>query len=608
MRSSTSFGYGYDAVGNRISKTAGSATDTYTYSTTSNRIASVAGATSRSFAFDENGSTVGDGTNEYAYDARGRMVQSSNTTSGATAYQVNALGQRIRKTNSSEDRIFLYDTRGRLIGESTPSGVPLREYLWLNDQPLAVAVSPTSGTQCPATPTRDRSGTFIPFDVRERIEAKAGRPGPRGWEWALGPSIGTAGGFVQTDVDWVSGKLYGYRLVYEAGGSASLEVRDGAAVVASARWNGAAPMRSGNAVRLLLRIDDQGPDSRAVLTIDTVDGQAIGERIVVRGSDTRAPDAERRIYSGDSLKDGFTIEGTLRLVYPARTTPIRREFDLRVTAGNVECATTVQTTAALYYVHTDHLNTPRFVADGNGTTVWRWDQQEPFGATPPNDDPDGDGVKFEFSLRFPGQYADRETGLAYNYFRDYDPAIGRYAKSDPIGLGGGMMNTYGYVWQSPLMFFDSFGLECWWLDLGNAEKCELTGLRRQKPTQTYQSKEWFPAPDPTSPSLTIAPIPPMPEPGWKLVWRTVFKEKGYWEAEFECKVWATYVCRDCGKITFYPGNKPLGKKWEKEADSDYDEVTRYGSWSNVNPPTGPYDLDVGGGRRPGPRPSPRLPR
>ena len=41
--------------------------------------------------------------------------------------------------------------------------------------------------------------------------------------------------------------------------------------------------------------------------------------------------------------------------------------------------------------------------------MWRWDQQEPFGATPPNDDPDGDGVKFDFPLRFPGQYFDRET-------------------------------------------------------------------------------------------------------------------------------------------------------------------------------------------------------
>ena len=41
-------------------------------------------------------------------------------------------------------------------------------------------------------------------------------------------------------------------------------------------------------------------------------------------------------------------------------------------------------------------------------------------------------------VRFPGPYADVETGLFYNYFRDYDPQTGRYVQSDPIGLTGGV--------------------------------------------------------------------------------------------------------------------------------------------------------------------------
>ncbi|WP_041522400.1 RHS repeat-associated core domain-containing protein [Gilvimarinus agarilyticus] len=91
----------------------------------------------------------------------------------------------------------------------------------------------------------------------------------------------------------------------------------------------------------------------------------------------------------------------------------------------------------------------------------------------------------EQPFRFPGQYFDGETGLYYNYFRDYDPGLGRYVQSDPIGLSEDFSNpmmrvietlnareysrnndsalvrinhVYAYSRQNPLTYADPLGL------------------------------------------------------------------------------------------------------------------------------------------------------
>jgi RHS repeat-associated protein len=90
------------------------------------------------------------------------------------------------------------------------------------------------------------------------------------------------------------------------------------------------------------------------------------------------------------------------------------------------------------------------MTDAAAAVKWRADY-EPFGKAT---------VKatstIENNLRFPGQYFDRETGLHYNYFRDYDPNSGRYIEADPIGLEGGS-NLYLYANASPTMYTDPTG-------------------------------------------------------------------------------------------------------------------------------------------------------
>lgn len=114
----------------------------------------------------------------------------------------------------------------------------------------------------------------------------------------------------------------------------------------------------------------------------------------------------------------------------------------------------------VYYVHNDHLGTPRAITDTVGDVMWTWDG-DPFGSVKPDGITAGKGknaATFTFNLRFTGQYYDAESGLHYNYIRYYDPSTGRYVTSDPIGLNGGM-NTYAYVGANPLRWIDSNGLD-----------------------------------------------------------------------------------------------------------------------------------------------------
>jgi RHS repeat-associated protein len=114
-------------------------------------------------------------------------------------------------------------------------------------------------------------------------------------------------------------------------------------------------------------------------------------------------------------------------------------------------AGTLAVQTSVGYIYADHLNTPRVIArSGDHAVLWRWDNLDAYGFIQPNS-------SYTFNLRFPGQVADKETGLFQNHHRDYDPGTGRYLQSDPIGLAGGI-NTYGYVGGNPVNFIDPNGL------------------------------------------------------------------------------------------------------------------------------------------------------
>ncbi|MBN6529315.1 RHS repeat protein [Acinetobacter pittii] len=104
----------------------------------------------------------------------------------------------------------------------------------------------------------------------------------------------------------------------------------------------------------------------------------------------------------------------------------------------------------VYYIVTDHLNTPRRLVDGvTHAVVWSWDSTA-FGVGNPTG-------SITFNLRFPGQYYDVGTNQFYNHNRFYNPELGRYMEPDPIGLEGGL-NPYAYAANNPVMNVDPSGL------------------------------------------------------------------------------------------------------------------------------------------------------
>ncbi len=142
--------------------------------------------------------------------------------------------------------------------------------------------------------------------------------------------------------------------------------------------------------------------------------------------------------------------------------------------------------AVTYYMHVDQVVNPQKLTDGSGLVVW--DRvADPFGV-----EIAATGSLTQ-RLRFPGQYADDETDLFQNWNRDYDPSLGRYVQSDPIGLLGGI-NTYAYVEGNPLKFVDPKGLQqnkrfrdCDKAEIDACyEQCTPRGIESCKVPQTFR--------------------------------------------------------------------------------------------------------------------------
>jgi RHS repeat-associated protein len=101
-----------------------------------------------------------------------------------------------------------------------------------------------------------------------------------------------------------------------------------------------------------------------------------------------------------------------------------------------------------YAIVTDLVGSPTELTDPDGTLAGH-QQQTLWGNTTWRG-------RADTPLRFPGQYADPETGLHYNQHRYYDPVAGAYLTPDPLGLAAAP-NPHSYV-MNPQVLADPLGL------------------------------------------------------------------------------------------------------------------------------------------------------
>ena len=146
------------------------------------------------------------------------------------------------------------------------------------------------------------------------------------------------------------------------------------------------------------------------------------------------------LYSDEGLAGEYTETGTQIRAYGWQPGSVWGTDPLFMKEGS-----------EYYFYHNDHLGTPQKMTAVNGAVVWSA-KYSSFGQAFVDQ-----ASTVENNLRFPGQYYDVETGYHYNYHRYYDPQIGRYLRTDPIGVDGGI-NLFVYCLNDPVNLVDPEGL------------------------------------------------------------------------------------------------------------------------------------------------------
>jgi len=413
--SSWNIAYTYDGVGNRLSKVTNGRAEMGAYEAGSNRLS---GYGARQYTLDRNGNMTAVTVDQvpattYVYSSHDRLLEIVDENSAATraAYRYDALGQRVEKATATAVRNYIYGLNGEMLAILDGSGKILHEYVYLDGQPVVDLGEVADGT--------------APSTAVERI-IDNGDASVHGANWQTKSSSAAVNG------SYLQNRKRDDRAIYWyidqpgfAGGSHDVYVK----------W--LQPAGDGSSTTYEVRVAG-GTTHRVTIGHE---GRAFGDWVYLGNFDFAPAGSGPAQYVGlTGFNNSYGLEGTFLEADAVKVVPTY------IPGG----------TSNLRFIHGDHLGTPQIVTDESGAVIWSA-RYLPFGEAATDEDSDADGNAYTLDLRFPGQYYDEESGLHYNHFRTYDPTLGRFLESDPIGMEGGP-NPFLYAKAHPMRFTDPLGL------------------------------------------------------------------------------------------------------------------------------------------------------
>ncbi|MGW7601713.1 putative T7SS-secreted protein [Streptomyces antimycoticus] len=468
--------YARDALGRTVAThTADGTETTFAYDAASRLTRAANPDTDLSRTYDVRGrvltETVGGRTTSYAYDAAGNRTERITPSGLRSAWTYDAAGRPLSLTTADNALHFAYDAAGRETARTFGDDVTLTQAWDALDRMTGQTVTGPANALI-----QHRAYAYRPDDHLTEIRELTS--GTRRFD--LDP-VGR--------VTAVHAHGWTETYAYDAAGNLTHATAPGHEATGDREFTGTVIHRAG---RTTYEHDAQGRLTRR--TRKLLNGQTRTWTYTWnpedRLTDATTPDGERWHYTYDPLgrrtakqrvaKDGtaadridFTWDGTrLAEQTTAEGTTLTWDYapdthrPLTQTEHHTPREPAAETSPVLrrltdttpqseydvrfHAIITDLVGTPTELVTPDGDVAWQhrttlWGTPLP---APPG--------SADCPLRFPGQYADPETGLHYNYFRHYDPETARYASPDPLGLAPAP-NPAAYV-HNPNAWADVLGL------------------------------------------------------------------------------------------------------------------------------------------------------